>query len=92
MKKMTLITAVALVFASCNNNASTEEKAVTEDPQKIEVNIADLASAKDLVCGMDVTAETLEDTATYDGNLYAFCNTGCKEEFLKNPTSYLTSK
>lgn len=92
MNKMIWMAAATLMFASCNNTASTEEKTVAESPQRIEIPISELASPKDLVCGMDVTVETLEDTTTYDGKVYAFCNTGCKEEFLKNPTSYLTSK
>ena len=29
------------------------------------------------------------DTLTYQGKLYGFCGTGCKEEFIKNPGQYL---
>lgn len=46
---------------------------------------------KDFICEMPVTAG-VSDTAQYKGKVYGFCATECKEEFLKNPEQYLTSK
>jgi len=28
------------------------------------------------------------DTAVYEGKVYGFCGTGCKDEFVKSPTQY----
>ena len=46
---------------------------------------------KDFICGMPVTAG-VADTANYKGKVYGFCATECKEEFTKNPASYLATK
>jgi YHS domain-containing protein len=49
------------------------------------------ASENDVVCGMPVKAG-VKDTAQYKDKVYGFCSKECKDEFLKNPDSYLTSK
>jgi putative intracellular protease/amidase/YHS domain-containing protein len=46
---------------------------------------------KDFICGMPITAG-VADTANYKGKVYGFCSTGCKDEFKKDPASYLTAK
>jgi len=46
---------------------------------------------KDFICGMPVTAG-VADTANYKGKVYGFCSTSCKNEFKKNPESYLVIK
>ena len=46
---------------------------------------------KDLVCGMPVSAG-ITDTAHYKGKVHGFCAKECKDEFLKNPASYLATK
>ena len=51
----------------------------------------DFAVKKDLVCGMPVSAG-VEDTAHYKGKIYGFCAKECKDDFLKNPEQYLTTK
>jgi YHS domain-containing protein len=38
---------------------------------------------------MDMTQTKIADTLTHNGGLYAFCNSGCKEEFSANPEKYL---
>ena len=43
---------------------------------------------KDPACGMPLKYG-LEDTLHYQGKLYGFCSKECKEEFLKDPGSYL---
>ncbi len=43
---------------------------------------------KDPTCGMPLKYG-LEDTLHYKGKLYGFCSKECKEEFLKDPVSYL---
>jgi putative intracellular protease/amidase/YHS domain-containing protein len=46
---------------------------------------------KDFICGMPITAG-VTDTVNYKGKVYGFCSTGCKDEFKKNPASYLATK
>lgn len=43
----------------------------------------------DPICEMDMTKSKIADTLTYNGKLYAFCSTGCKEEFQASPEKYL---
>lgn len=46
---------------------------------------------KDFVCGMPISAG-IEDTAHYKEKVYGFCSKECKEEFAKNPESFLAKK
>jgi putative intracellular protease/amidase/YHS domain-containing protein len=46
-------------------------------------------NSKDFVCGMPVKAG-IADTANYKGKVYGFCSTGCKDEFKKNPSAYVS--
>lgn len=91
MNKITLTAACIIALASCNNTASPQKEAPAEHP-KIELKIVDLATPNDLVCGMEVAENAIADTVVYEGKIYAFCATGCKDEFLKNPASYLATK
>ncbi len=45
--------------------------------------------AKDLVCGMEVNAETAPAKSEYKGKTYYFCARGCKVAFDKDPEKYL---
>lgn len=90
-----------VISCSCNNNhetkavasppampAATKDSAVTA---KINIKETDLADKKDPVCGMPAF-RYLEDTAVYKGNIYGFCSKDCKDEFLKDPATYITKK
>lgn len=57
-------------------------------PEKIFKNMK-FDNAKDFVCGMPIKAG-IADTVHYNGKLYGFCSTGCKDEFKKNPLAYLS--
>ena len=46
-------------------------------------------SNKDLICGMPLTGG-VADTARYNGKVYGFCSTGCKDEFSKDPSAYVS--
>ena len=46
-------------------------------------------TVEDLVCSMDITAETAAGTSEYKGTTYYFCSLGCKKSFDKNPEKYL---
>lgn len=93
---MKLITAFAslLLLASCTTNPKGPEQLpvppeVTEH-ETLGINISPdlLASKKDPVCNMPVSGG-IADTASYEGKLYGFCATGCKEAFVKKPADYL---
>ena len=95
MKKILLIS--LLFFAACAHH-SNDENAVAKAKAKIEaakpVNRfagVQFAVQKDLSCGMPLAAG-LEDTAHYQGKVYGFCSTECKQTFLKDPQKYLAKK
>lgn len=48
-------------------------------------------SPEDLSCGMPLTAG-VGDTAHYKGKVYGFCSTECKNEFKRDPESYIAKK
>ncbi len=94
MKKLLLI---SLLFTACSHN-SNNEKAVTKAKAKEQMTKpvnkypgVEFAVNKDLSCGMPLSAG-VEDTAHYNGKIYGFCSTECKETFLKDPAKYLAKK
>jgi YHS domain-containing protein len=73
----------------------TEEGATATQPtdvpdRSILKNIS-LALKTDPVCLMPVTAG-LADTCLYRNKIYGFCSSGCKQQFRKDPASYLTDE
>jgi Cu+-exporting ATPase len=49
------------------------------------------ATVKDPVCGMDVTPDRASGgSAEHSGTTYWFCNPGCREKFLVDPTRYVS--
>jgi YHS domain-containing protein len=95
----TVISSVAiLVFfmCSCGNATETKEASKMQAPaeQKTKKDFSALkftGGDKDVVCGMKLTMG-IEDTLTHNGKLYGFCNSGCKEAFIKNPSEFLVTK
>ena len=59
-------------------------------PEKMFKNMK-FDNTKDLVCGMPVSSG-MTDTAHYNGKVFGFCSTECKNEFLKSPKGYLVAK
>ncbi len=49
-------------------------------------------TATDPVCGMTVKKAEAKATFDYKGETYYFCNTGCKEAFVKDPEKFLQKK
>lgn len=47
---------------------------------------------RDPVCGMQITPQTAEATAEYEGRTYYFCSIGCKEDFVSNPEKYMSQE
>jgi len=48
------------------------------------------ATARDPVCGMQVTIATARHTADVDSTRYYFCCPGCRARFIKDPTQFLS--
>jgi len=94
MKKVFYITLGVVFLAACQSKQqepevktapALEQQATASNKPKIE-----LASNEDPVCKMSV-ADEVGDTTLYNGKVYGFCGSGCKEEFVANPTAYITN-
>jgi YHS domain-containing protein len=44
---------------------------------------------KDPVCGMSVDETIAKDRLNHEGDEYAFCGSFCREEFQREPRTYL---
>lgn len=58
---------------------------------KIDFEHIKFDNEKDFVCGMSVSMG-VADTVHYNGNIYGFCSTGCKEMFKKHPLEYVKNE
>jgi len=92
-----MITLAAIVACKNNQQPSPSENFVAKDTIPVDTTAAPdisklhFAVNKDLVCGMPLTAG-VGDTAYYKGSIYGFCGSACKEDFVKDPSSYLTAR
>jgi Cu+-exporting ATPase len=50
--------------------------------------IIDPAVAFDLVCGMELDADSIKASADYKGKTYYFCAIHCKNHFAADPVKY----
>jgi YHS domain-containing protein len=102
MKYLVFIFTAALFVAACNTTAdkSATQEINTPDSIVMTPKPADslsgytaemLDSKKDHVCGMPVSAG-ISDTAHFNAKVYGFCSKACKDEFVKAPLQYLSSK
>src|SRR5690606_22199623 len=73
-----------LVFTGCGNSHQSGSA------KKIDITPQQLATVLDPVCRMSMEQHAIADTAVYEGKIYGFCNTGCKEAFVAEPSKYLT--
>ncbi len=92
-KNIFCILSCAILITACNQqNKSTnnETPAASHDAKEAFKNIK-VDNTNDLVCGMSLTAG-IGDTAHYDGKVYGFCSTGCKDKFVKKPTDYIAAQ
>ncbi len=86
MKNLIAICILAIAFVSCEKkNLEVKQVSEMETGRKINVQVV---NAEDPVCHMK-TADHLSDTIQYKGQVYGFCSSLCKEEFKKNPDSFL---
>lgn len=86
MKYILFIFSVLLIN-SCTFTSKTHEP-ISDSKNIIPISI--LSDTKDHVCGMTIQEGAIADTFTYNGKVYGFCATGCKDEFSKNPEKYIT--
>lgn len=70
---------------SCNSN---EKDNVMPNNDKEVLSNVKVINKLDPVCQMP-TSKHLKDTLTYDGKLYGFCSSNCKEEFKANPKNFI---
>ena len=70
-----------LGVAGCNSHPSAADKAAALKSLHFDY-------PKDPACGMPLKAG-LEDSTMYKGKLYGFCSKECKDEFLKDPSSFI---
>jgi len=89
MKKYLFIAASVTVLFACSNSkpeqAAVPDKVSMGNESSIKLEEGMLVSTNDTVCGMPIGNEP-NDTVTYEGKLYGFCSTGCKESFLAEHT------
>lgn len=83
MKTIFLALTVGCIMASCNHNTDNASTAPVPEKESKKLDVSMLSSNLDPVCEMELTNETLADTAIVDGKVIGFCNVGCKEEFKK---------
>ncbi|MDD2791694.1 MAG: YHS domain-containing protein [Sediminibacterium sp.] len=105
MVKKMLVAAVALVvLESCSQGEKKASDTSVESKETVIMNADSTAtdvhdlykevkfdSDKDFICGMPISAG-VSDTAHYQKKVYGFCSKECKDEFLKNPASYVAAK
>ena len=102
--KFSAVVIAALVLTSCGGGAeknTTADSSKTADMPMHQHSEADSKKeayvnvkfdlTKDPTCNMPISAG-VEDTAHYKEKVYGFCSKECKEEFLKDPESYLAKK
>jgi YHS domain-containing protein len=89
MKKSIFAVAAIVSAFACSNpqpeHAAVPDKVSKTEESKIILAEGMLVSTNDTVCGMPIGNEP-GDTLTYDGKLFGFCSTGCKDAFVAEHT------
>jgi YHS domain-containing protein len=86
-----VVLSMILLVASCHNGQQPTIAAPSTDTTTMNMNKYTLDmvdNKKDLNCGMPLSAG-IGDTAHYQGKVYGFCSTECKDAFLAKPDSFL---
>ena len=89
MKKIIFIALIAV--AACNSKQAEPATETHADTVATVANPLDsivVVNKKDPICTMP-TKNHVNDTTTYEGKVFGFCSSECKEEFLKKPKDYL---
>ena len=48
-----------------------------------------MEKTKDFVCGVEIDKEKSAGSFDYQGTTYHFCSERCRDDFSKNPSSYI---
>lgn len=83
-----LLPAFLILISSCKFSSETGMEK-QDNSKKAVITVSMLADNKDHSCGMTLKDGHINDTVLYNGKIYGFCATGCKEEFLKDPEAVL---
>ncbi|WP_300672970.1 YHS domain-containing protein [Soonwooa sp.] len=86
MKNLVLAGIAIIALASCEKK-NLEVKHVSDMESQPKIT-AKVVNEEDPVCHMK-TAGHVSDTVTYKAQVYGFCSSICKDEFKKNPDSYI---
>ncbi|MEI6311307.1 MAG: YHS domain-containing protein [Bacteroidota bacterium] len=90
MKHIFSILSISILFGACTFTTKTnEEKMDHSTSSKQEIKLSSLSDKKDHVCGMSLSEGHIADTMNYNGHVYGFCSSTCKEEFIKDPEANL---
>lgn len=93
MKNIAIAFGAAMLLMACNSTEKKEAAPAAQEETKAApaYTAASLSYGKDPVCAMDMDKdEMIADTAHFDGKVFGFCATGCKEEFKKDPAKYIS--
>jgi YHS domain-containing protein len=89
MKNLLYFLFVSMVLSACTFTSKTHEETSEKEPAKTILKASMLDDTKDYSCGMTMQDGGIADTTLYNGKVYGFCATGCKEAFLKDPEALL---
>lgn len=90
MKKSFILFAIIISGVSCKNNKPEVGIKPAMDTSLVErkdFSRIKFSNTKDPVCGMKLKFG-IADSLLYQGKIIAFCNKGCKDDFIKNPKGY----
>ncbi|AZA78993.1 YHS domain-containing protein [Chryseobacterium sp. G0186] len=88
MKSPIILTALlSIALLSCAKEPQVKHKS-NMSSSKENIKNVQVVNEEDPICHMK-TAEFLKDTAVYKNKTYGFCSSYCKDEFMKNPESYV---
>ncbi|MEG0925775.1 YHS domain-containing protein [Chryseobacterium sp.] len=88
MKSPVILAALlSISLLSCAKEPQVKHKH-NMSSSKENIKNVQVVNQEDPICHMK-TAEFLKDTAVYKNKTYGFCSSYCKDEFKKNPESYV---
>ena len=74
-------------LALAATGASGSENRTMIDVQKYETE-QDMATVKDVICGMHIDPDTTSSHMEYQGKSYHFCSHDCHAKFMAEPEKY----
>lgn len=83
-----LLASLICLMVACGGNSSAPSHDMTPTANPIEVDATQLATIKDVVCGMSMKNVPIADTALVRGKIYPFCAKECKAMFKKDVAKY----